>query len=37
MADVFIQPNDVYMTLDLQIKNNEPIGKMEVEDGKGNS
>ena len=37
MADVFIQPDDVYMTLDLQIKDNKPIGKLEVEDGQSNS
>jgi len=38
MADVFIQPNDVYVTLDLQLRNNKPIGKLEVkEDGESNS
>ena len=38
MADVFIQPNDVYVTLDLQLKNNKPIGRLEVnEDGKSSS
>ena len=38
MADVFIQPNDVYVTLDLQLKDDRVTGKLEVkENGKSNS
>lgn len=32
MADILIQPNDVYMTLDLQMKKDKPEGKLEVKE-----